>query len=174
MNTRTKQKLGEVARKRSWWRSGDLPMREEMARMAWSGGGDDGEEDAATEDGDGKVRLQSSYSACTRDGVDVAGGRVGMPHPIEADDDLDVPLSHSSSSLPSLLLPSSSSPSSRGRRRGAAPPRRAVSRREGSGGAWRIVSSLPARGLGCCSWAVVGPIWALIVLLLVSTSGLCV
>lgn len=74
--------------------------------MAWSGGGDDGEEDAATEDGDGKVRLQSSYSACTRDGVDVAGGRVGMPHPIdEAVDDLDVPLSHSSSSLPSLLLP---------------------------------------------------------------------
>ncbi|EEE56853.1 hypothetical protein OsJ_06470 [Oryza sativa Japonica Group] len=39
--------------------------------MAWSGGGEE------EEDGGGKVRLQRSYSACTREGVD-GGDREGM------------------------------------------------------------------------------------------------
>lgn len=45
-----------------------------MLRTALAGGG----EDEAAEGGDGKVRLQSSYSACTRDD----DGRVGTPHAI--------------------------------------------------------------------------------------------
>lgn len=42
--------------------------------MAWSGGGEEEEDD---DDGGGKVRLQRSYSACTREGVD-GGDREGM------------------------------------------------------------------------------------------------
>ena len=46
-------------------------MREDMARTELAGGG-------AAEEGEGKVRLQSSYRACTRDD----GGRAGTPHAI--------------------------------------------------------------------------------------------
>jgi len=51
-----------------------VSMREDMARTALAGGGESG----AAEEGEGKVRLQSSYRACTRD----EGGRVGTPHAI--------------------------------------------------------------------------------------------
>jgi hypothetical protein len=49
-------------------------MREDMARTALAGGGEEG----AADEGEGKVRLQSSYRACTRDD----GGRAGTPHAI--------------------------------------------------------------------------------------------
>jgi hypothetical protein len=49
-------------------------MMEDMARTALAGGGEGG----AAEEGEGKVRLQSSYSVCTRD----VGSRVGTPHAI--------------------------------------------------------------------------------------------